>query len=231
MLSKSDEFSSLLVSSETALNMPTFIDERGDTGLLGETNSEFFQLAAVWIPTQEEADAFSDAVVNLKKQLGLPPKYEFKFSKCLGHPDRIEAFLKIALLFDFRFAFHSWDKNQSPDKRGFEIQTECVNQVAERLKTVYSAYFVQHFLQSKKRYREKILVDKNDDNSFLKLIEKSFRKIELQDSPKTHLAISARFRDSQTEMGIQLADMIVGSCGLHIDGYSVFYEMVASRCL
>ncbi|MGL6074424.1 MAG: DUF3800 domain-containing protein [Fimbriiglobus sp.] len=211
--------------------MPTFIDERGDTGLLGETNSEFFQLAAVWIPTQESADAFSEAVRNLKNELNLPPHYEFKFSKCLSHPDRIEAFLRTALLFDFRFAFHSWNKKQNPKKRGSEVQTECVDRVVDLLKPAYSDFYRHHVFQNKKRYREKILVDNNDDRSFLRIIENSFRKIELLDLPKTHMTISARFRESKTEVGIQLADIIVGACGLYLDGRGVFYEMIAERCL
>jgi hypothetical protein len=63
--------------------MPTFIDESGDTGH-SPTSLPYFRLAAVWIPSLAEANAFREAVRQLRQNrpdLHLEEDFEFKFAK------------------------------------------------------------------------------------------------------------------------------------------------------
>ena len=90
--------------------MPTFIDESGETGEV----SPYFRLAAVWLPTQADAEAYRTAVRQFQKQVGLDG-YEYKWSKGLSLQRRI-AFFQMATGHPFRFTVASVDK-QHPEWR------------------------------------------------------------------------------------------------------------------
>src|SRR5439155_11691214 len=89
--------------------MPTFIDESGDTGH-ARHSLPYFRLAALWLPTLEDAEAFREAVRDLRKGLNLDQAFEFKFSRTGAFPKRRRAFLKLALHHKFGFAVCAIDK-------------------------------------------------------------------------------------------------------------------------
>jgi hypothetical protein len=47
--------------------MPTFIDESGETGQM----SPYFRLAAVWLPTQAEVEAYRTGIQQFQQAAGL----------------------------------------------------------------------------------------------------------------------------------------------------------------
>ena len=118
--------------------MPTFIDESGDTGHQADS-SPHFRLAAVWVPTPDNADSLRDAIRQLRQRLRLPTSYEFKFARTGSHPERREEFLQAAVRHGFRFAAVSLDKRpggwQGADREG--IHWACAADLAATLRPIY----------------------------------------------------------------------------------------------
>src|SRR5947209_6940815 len=121
--------------------MPTFIDESGDTGPCADPAHCYFRLAAVWVPSHEEAEAIRSEIRGVRTALGLRADYEFKFSKTWAHLDRREAFFHAAMSREFRFAFVSIDKNQqywrAADKQ--TIHWAATTDLAATLRPTYLA--------------------------------------------------------------------------------------------
>jgi hypothetical protein len=90
--------------------MPTFIDESGDTGFIADGGKPYFRLAAVWVPSHDEADIFRDKIRTLRRELGLRRNYEFKYTDTSYQPQRRELFFAAALSQEFRFAIGVIDK-------------------------------------------------------------------------------------------------------------------------
>lgn len=84
-------------------NMKTaFVDESGDTGLkIGQGSSPYFILGIVSFEDKEQLKVADKAISNLKKEMGLPISFEFKFSHS---SDKIKiAFLTLLKKLDFQF--------------------------------------------------------------------------------------------------------------------------------
>jgi hypothetical protein len=93
--------------------MPTFIDESGDTGSIESGGKPYFHLAAVWVPTLDDVEAFQEKARRLRSDLGLHKGYEFKFALTHSRPRDRSAFYECALSMQFRFAVASIDKTDS----------------------------------------------------------------------------------------------------------------------
>lgn len=207
--------------------MPTFIDERGDTGSKPDSDP-YFQLAAVWLPDQELVEGFRTGMRLLRQELRLPQDYEFKFAKTWSHSARREAFFRLALEFPFRFAFASLDKSL-PVCMGWnhvQIHQAVVTELAASLRSLYLS---QLRLSGRKRLGEPVTVDDNQDANFLRIIKETFRGIGKGETPPADLIGKVRFRESGAEDLLQLADMVAGANGANVDGNSVWYRMISDR--
>lgn len=73
--------------------MLAFVDEAGDTGLkLDKGSSRYFIVTLVIFEEHEEAEAADTRITLLRRELGLPPDFEFHFTET---PERIkEAFFE-----------------------------------------------------------------------------------------------------------------------------------------
>jgi hypothetical protein len=213
--------------------MPTFIDESGDTGH-NPDSANYFRLAAIWVPTQDAAEAFRANVQQLRRDLGLPERYEFKFAKTGSHPERREAFFRAAMRHAFRFAATSLDKRtedwRTADRRA--IHWACAVSLAVTLGPTYREEEAARALAGTDRpLNELVVVDDNQDKAFLAVIKKKFRELASARRPGRPLVGKVKFRGSGPDELLQLADMVCGAVGAHIDGDSTWYGMIAARDL
>jgi Protein of unknown function (DUF3800) len=205
--------------------MPTFIDESGDTGPVAVGGKPYFRLAAVWIPSHEEAEAFRDSIRQLRVQLGVKADYEFKFAKTHGKHAHRAAFFDRALQTGFRFAVCSIDKTSGDwaNASSQEIHWGCATSLAVILRPTY-----HQAEETKTPLREPIIVDDNADGSFLKIVKGAFSGLKATKKPA--LVGPVKFRKSAPDELLHLADMVCGSVGAHLDGNdSAWYKAISSR--
>jgi hypothetical protein len=213
--------------------MPTFIDESGDTGHQPDS-APYFRLAAVWIPTQDAAEAFRAAIQQLRRSLALPQGYEFKFAKTGPHPERREAFFLAAMRHEFRFAAASLDKHAGDWRtagRGV-IHWACAVSLAVTLRPTYRAEEDARAAAGHNHpLAELVVVDDNQDQEFLAVIKSKFRELTSMRRPGSSLVGKVKFRGSGPDELLQLADMVCGAVGAHLDGDSTWYRLIAARDL
>jgi hypothetical protein len=211
--------------------MPTFIDESGDTGPNPDPDNCHFRLTAVWVPSQEVAEAFREDIRRLRRSSGLRADYEFKFSKTWGHPERREAFFRVAMLHEFRFAASSIDKRAgewpTADRETFFWASAVA--LAATLRPTYRA--AEAAKGGDTPLHELVVVDDNRDKAFLAMIKKEFRALESGCGPGASLVGKVKFRGSGPDELMQLADMVCGAVGAHLDGDSTWYDMIVERDL
>lgn len=214
--------------------MPTFIDESGDTGPCADPAHCYFRLAAVWVPSHDEAGAIRAAIREARVALGLRADYEFKFSKTWGHPDRREAFFRAAMGREFRFAFASVDKNQQywreADKH--TIHWATATDLAATLRPTYlTAHLKRVRSGGSGPLKELVVVDDNEDKHFLATVTQQFRGLGKGSDPELFLVGKVKFRGSHPEELMQLVDMVCGACGACLDGEHTWYRIIAARDL
>ena len=206
--------------------MPTFIDESGDTGPIEEGGAPYCRLAAVWVPTIEDAGLFRQRIQQLRQRLGLRRDFEFKFSKTKA--ELVEAFFATALSQEFRFAFGSIDKNEAywASSHRKEQHWACATEVAAAMRPLY--YRAEVGRESP--LKERIVVDDNRDRDFLNVVKRQFRGVKSRIYPGSSMIGNVIFCNSLDDEVLQLADMICGATGTMIDGGNrVWYDLIACR--
>ena len=214
--------------------MPTFIDESGDTGPCADPTHCYFRLAAVWVPSQSEAEAIRDAIRGVRTTLALRADYEFKFSKTWAYPARREAFFRAAMSREFRFAFTSIDKNQQQWRQAERptIHWAATTDLAATLRPTYlTAHRHREQHGGSGPLKELVVVDDNEDRQFLATVTQQFRGLGKACDPELFLVGKVKFRGSQPEELMQLVDMVCGACGAGLDGEETWYRMIAERDL
>jgi hypothetical protein len=213
--------------------MPTFIDESGDTGH-EPGSAPYFRLAAVWVPTQDTAEAIRASIQQVRQDLRLPAGYEFKFTRTATHPERREAFFRAAMGHEFRFAVASLDNREGDWRtagRGV-IHWACAVSLAATLRPIYRAEEEARATAGNQRpLNELVLVDDNEDREFLGVIRKKFGELPSGRRAERSLVGKVKFRGSGPDELIQLADMVCGAVGAHLGGDSTWYRMIAARDL
>jgi hypothetical protein len=205
--------------------MPTFLDESGETGLT-RSSSPFFRLSGVWMPRSVE-DEFRASIRDLRRALGVPGRFEFKFARTHSSHERRRGFLDTALQFPFRFAFCSIEKRRGrwASAPKAEIHWAAATSLSVGLRPVYHEAEKMTF-----PLRDSLIVDDNGDAAYLRKVENAFRGLKSNIVPQEPLVLKPRFRDSHKEEGLQLADMVCGACGARADGDSVWFDLISERC-
>ena len=210
--------------------MPTFIDESGDTGSIAEGGTPYFRLAAVWVPTIDDANRFREKIQRLRIELELPHSFEFKFAKTHRNPEWRKAFFSAALSQEFRFAVSSIDKNENDwaASSRHEQHWACATDLSVALRVVYHQAEQEKGLSLK----EMIVVDDNSDREFLTIIKRQFRGLRSKRQPGSSMIGQVLFRNSLSDELLQLADMVCGAVGAMIDGNgNDWYNQIANRDL
>jgi Protein of unknown function (DUF3800) len=211
--------------------MPTFIDESGDTGH-AQSSSSHFRLAALWIPSLDEA-AFRESFRQLsstRPDLHLEADQEYKFATTASRPDIREAFFHLALRHEFVFAFCSIDKT-----RGYWRSAPSSEQhwatATDLAVSLRNTYHTAEALHPERLLREPIFVDDNRDQDFLEAINRAFRGLRSILHPGVAMVRNPRFRGSSSDELIQLVDMVCGAAGAWIDGETRWHDLLRSRCV
>lgn len=209
--------------------MPTFIDESGETGKI----SPCFRLAAVWLPTLAAVEAYRSGIQQFRQEMGLQG-YEFKFSKTV-QPGRRDAFFRAAMAYPFRFTVASVNKHH-PEWRSAGatvIHWACAVSIASCLRSVYLEEEARRFAAGGGNHslNELVVVDDNKDSKFLDVIKRKFREIRSEVRKGAPLVGKVKFKGSGPEELIQLADMVCGAVGAHLDGEERWYNVISHNDL
>jgi hypothetical protein len=218
--------------------MPTFIDESGDTGQVARGGKPYFRLAAVWVPTLDDAATLRDAIRQARLTLSLRPNYEFKWADTTTRHTHRQEFFNAALTVAFRFAVCSINKT-TPEYElplrywagadGPEMHWACATTLAVLLRTTYEA---QEASCPRPPLREPVVVDSNKDAAYLDVVATAFRGLPSLRCPTASLVGPVRFRNSSPDEMLHLADMVCGAVGSHLDGRgSAWYHLIAARSL
>ena len=207
--------------------MPTFIDESGNTGRIKDGGSTHLHLAAVWVPTLNDAELFREKIRRLRRDLGVRDDFEFKFARTHQHPEWRRAFFAEAIAQEFRCAVSSIDKGldgwNAAD--GPQLHRACAAELAALMGPIY--HRAEERVQTS--LREPIVVDDNDDRNSLTTIRQQFRGLNPQ-RPGKPLIGYISFRESAPEPMLQLADMVCGAtANARVGQDPTWYGLIAER--
>ena len=73
---------------------------------------------------------------------------------------------------------------------------------------------------------EPVVVDDNKDPEMLTAIEHAFHALRSGRDSNAILTNKPKFRDSEKDEAVQLADMVMGAIGAHLNGDSYWYDLI-----
>lgn len=184
--------------------MLVFIDESGDAGFkMSKGSSSTFVVALVIFDDELEAEETALRIKKLRRELKKSEKFEFKFNKC-SRELRIN-FLKTVCTAKFRI-------------RAIVFKKESIYSGHLRSKKDSFYYFalrqvLEHNNKSIKNAKIRLdgLGEKSFKNNLIVYLRKSLN------SNTQKIMQNLRFRDSQKDVLIQLADMIAGTLRRYYD--------------
>ncbi len=185
--------------------MLAFVDESGDSGRkILNGSSLYFVVAVVTFEDHDDALACDHRIGLLRRELGMPPGYEFHFSE---NPKEIrQSFL--AAVSPYHFFYHVFALNKDPSKLygpGFDHK-ESLYKYAVRL-TFQNA---RPFLAD-----TKVVIDRSGDRDFQREFATYLRsRIKAEDGGR--LIKSVKQEDSKANNLLQLADYVAGVSNRHI---------------
>ncbi len=213
--------------------MPTFIDESGDIGHAAGSSSRYC-LAAVWVPTQDSAATFREAIRGLRQRIGLPAGYEFKFARSHAQLERREAFIHEALRHEFRFAVACLDKQAEGwrDAERSGIYWACTVSLAALLRPTYRAEEARRVTAGRARpLNELVVVDDNEDRQFLAAVKRAFGGLDSGTRPGSPMIDKVKFRGSGPDDLLQLADLACGATAADMEGDGRWLRLIGRRCV
>ena len=202
-------------------NMPTFIDESGETGF-GPGSSQFYILAAVYFENASKFEIYEDLAKDLRNSYGHSNNFEFKSSKS---GDVIKSnFFDVIKQCEFSYAVSYIDKTQFSklDKRG------VLGPTIAGLVGILEGCFLQaeSALLAGKHLNEPIRFDDTTDKVYVQMLKEGFRSAGKERSTRGRLIGDIKNFASHTNLGIQLADMVCGAVADHLKGSSKYYNLI-----
>jgi hypothetical protein len=209
--------------------MPTFIDESGDPGFK-PGRSDHFQLCAVTVHTANVAEEMRQAIHQLKLDLTIPIDREFKFSETGSLPERRAAFFDLCLQFPWHFAAAAVEKRHI--NHGDQSNATCYEYASTAIAVLLRPEYKARWLADQHGYRkETVVVDENKDRSYLAALSGAFRPLGCAEVPAVTLVGKVKFDDGQSEVLLQLADMLCGAVYDSLGGNDTWLDRVKSRQL
>lgn len=206
--------------------MPTFIDEGGEIGVKA-TSARHFRLVAVCFESEARVNPCVQELGGLIPALGLPATFEFHFSK--NTHNQKTAFFSTLSGHDFSFVATHFDKDAG-DRVSLTqdaVRYETLNALARRLKEMYRCWEGQRTASA--GLNERILYDECQDPSYEKAIKTAFAGLGSSNGRGGKLIRSIKSGKSKAELRLQIADMVCGAVGLHLNGDSTYYDMIRSK--
>ena len=196
--------------------MLIFMDESGDTGFkFNKTSSRFFVLTIVIFDSLEAAEKANDAIKDLRGELKLSEKSEFKFST--GTTSKVKAnFLQKLSKHDFRYRAIVIDK------------TVLAKKEANPVDSLYMLVADQLFLRAEGHITNAALFVDRTTFAFVQKFNTYLRRRLNTDTHK--LLGNIKHKDSKGNNLLQLADMV---CGAIYRKYNrdddTFYKFIKKR--
>ena len=178
--------------------MLVFIDDSGDAGFkLDKGSSPYFVIVLVIFDDELEAEKTAVAIKELRRKLGFPEDVEFKFFKS-KHSTR-EAFLKTISPFTFRVRSLVVDK------------AKIHSDELRNSKNSFYSYIIKMVLKHSDGsiLDAKVKIDGSGDRTFRRNFMTYLRR-ELNSADRK-IMDHCRLVDSQSNVLIQMADMIAGT--------------------
>jgi hypothetical protein len=184
--------------------MIIFIDESGDAGFRTDKgSSKTFVIGLIIFDDELEAEETALKIKKIRREIGKSDHFEFKFNKC-NKVIRTQFFEKI--------------KNSKFRVRAIVIQKEKIHSpILRGSKEKFYNYVIKTVLQNNNETIEnaKIRLDGLGEKLFKNSLNTYLRK-NLNDGNRK-VVQNLRFRDSKSDVLIQLADMIVGAINRSYD--------------
>jgi hypothetical protein len=178
--------------------MIAFIDESGDAGFkIGKGSSPYFVIAVILFEDEINAEETALSIKKLRRSLGKPDDFEFKFNKC-NRQYREQFFAAIencsfsicAIVFNKRNLYSNYLRE---NKKNF--YNYALKMVLERNSALIKD--------------AKIRLDSSGEKAFRAELTTYLRRF--LNTTQKHVMQNLRFRDSKKDVLIQLADMVAGS--------------------
>ena len=189
--------------------MIIFIDESGDPGFkFSNGSSSFFVIALLIFDDESVAEKTAISIKELRRNLKVSNKYEFKFNKC--SKTFRKSFLETVMDFNFRVRAIVIDKRL--------IYSDMFKESKEMF---YNFSLKQVLEKNNKTIKNaKIRLDGLGERTFRQSLTSYLRQN--LNSKDIKILKNLKFRDSKNDVLIQLADMIAGTIHrkytLKIDG-------------
>lgn len=178
--------------------MLVFVDESGDSGLkIGRGSTEKFIVALILFEDHDEAGSADQRISLLKKELGLPSRYEFHFNKC--RPDLRKAFLEAVVPYNF-FYF------------GIVINKNYLYGDGFKYKESFYKYISGLVFQNAKPQLDMatVVLDGSGSQDFRSQLDR-YLKNRINTPGENQKILKVKIQDSKNNNLIQLADMVCGA--------------------
>jgi hypothetical protein len=206
--------------------MPTFIDESGDTGTKAGS-TPYFRLAAVFFASTEDLEEHSLRISRLRQTKRLAQNFEFHFAS-LGHRLRMDYFTAIV---ESRFSFVATSYNKCSTlharKNKPRMYEEAIRGVAYHLHSGYVK--AETDIASPRGLNDIVVYDACDDPRFERAIKDGFKHLRIRRPCGKRFVRDVRPGKSHSDPGLQLADMICGAAGKHLEGASECFNLVREK--
>jgi hypothetical protein len=206
--------------------MPTFIDESGDTGIK-EESSACFRLAAVVFDSPTDVESYSACLSSLRADLRLTRDFEFHFAK-IGHRLRMKFFEAFATM-PFSFVASSIQKSALA-RADLSKRIVCEKATRGLIKHLEPQYLeIETRLGFPRGLKDGIVYDECDDPTFVRALKDCLKPLTAERPCGRKLVRGCRPGKSHVDEALQLADMICGATGKHLDGEGEYYRLLHGK--
>lgn len=200
--------------------MIVFIDDSGDPGFkVSRGSSKTFVICCIIFDDELEAEKTAVKIKELRRKLKKPDRFEFKFNKCSK---------------DFRVEFLKTVADSKFKVRAIVMTKDVI--ISDELKRSKESFYnftiktvLKHNFGAIKD--AKIRLDGHGDRVFRRELHTYLRK-SLNNKEKKIIE-NIRFRDSQKDVLIQLADMVAGSINRFTQkdktDYKIYRDIIKKR--
>lgn len=209
-------------------HMPTFIDESGNIGITGQS-PPYFRLVAACFRHDGHVDRCLGDIRELRRSLGLRATHEFRFAAI--NPRQKEAFFKMLSVQEFSFVSCQFQKMRvdPPTLINVGVLNETVRGLAGELVKIYSEW--EDAKGEGTKLNEKLYYDECLDQRYIRAIKSEFRGMSTSEGSGEKFVRSFKSLKSKWDSRIQIADMICGAVGLHINNDDIYYKHIKYKAM
>ena len=186
-----------------------------------------FLLTAVWFESIEAVQAFNDDMFALREKSGLSSHFAFHFARLCQ--ERKSIFFDAVARQSFTVVFSSFEK-QGFDPKSLtkgNIRQSTVEGLVKGLEPLYRA--AEERKAGMGTLAERVVYAKCNGADYEKLLRTHFRSLASSRVENKRLIADIKSKRAETDSCLQLADMVCGAVGKHIDGDSDYYMRIKDK--